>query len=86
MPYKMITQLPDNVKNNLPKHAQKIYKEASDEENGEGHVHAADRSSASSSPSSSCVPVNGCTPSSRTASNSAWRSRNRLSSDEMAPP
>ncbi len=24
----MITQLPDNVKNNLPKHAQEIYKEA----------------------------------------------------------
>jgi cation transport regulator ChaB len=22
MPYKQITQLPDNVKNNLPKHAQ----------------------------------------------------------------
>ena len=30
MPYKMITQLPDNVKNNLPKHAQKIYKETFD--------------------------------------------------------
>ncbi len=28
MPYKMITQLPKNVKNNLPKHAQRIYKEA----------------------------------------------------------
>ncbi len=28
MPYKMITQLPDSVKNNLPKHAQEIYKEA----------------------------------------------------------
>jgi cation transport regulator len=28
MPYKMITQLPDGVKNNLPKHAQEIYKEA----------------------------------------------------------
>ncbi len=28
MPYKMITQLPDNVKKNLPKHAQQIYKEA----------------------------------------------------------
>ena len=28
MPYKQITQLPDNVKNNLPKHAQEIYKEA----------------------------------------------------------
>jgi cation transport regulator len=26
--YKMITQLPDGVKNNLPKHAQEIYKEA----------------------------------------------------------
>jgi len=24
MPYKQITQLPDNVKNNLPKHAQEI--------------------------------------------------------------
>ncbi|HEX5699606.1 MAG TPA: ChaB family protein, partial [Rubrobacter sp.] len=28
MPYKQITQLPDGVKNNLPKHAQEIYKEA----------------------------------------------------------
>ena len=28
VPYKMITQLPDGVKNNLPKHAQEIYKEA----------------------------------------------------------
>jgi cation transport regulator ChaB len=28
MPYKQITQLPDNVKNNLPKHAEEIYKEA----------------------------------------------------------
>ena len=28
MPYKQITQLPDNVTNNLPKHAQEIYKEA----------------------------------------------------------
>ncbi len=28
MPYKMITQLPDGVKNKLPKHAQEIYKEA----------------------------------------------------------
>ena len=28
MPYKMITQLPDGVKNNLPKYAQEIYKEA----------------------------------------------------------
>jgi cation transport regulator len=28
MPYKQITQLPGSVKNNLPKHAQEIYKEA----------------------------------------------------------
>ena len=28
MPYKQITQLPENVKNNLPKHTQEIYKEA----------------------------------------------------------
>jgi len=28
MPYKQITQLPDSVKNNLPKHTQEIYKEA----------------------------------------------------------
>lgn len=28
MPYKMISQLPDGVKDNLPKHAQEIYKEA----------------------------------------------------------
>jgi cation transport regulator len=28
VPYKTITQLPDGVKNNLPKHAQEIYKEA----------------------------------------------------------
>jgi cation transport regulator len=28
IPYKQITQLPNNVKNNLPKHAQEIYKEA----------------------------------------------------------
>jgi cation transport regulator len=28
IPYEQITQLPDNVKNNLPKHAQEIYKEA----------------------------------------------------------
>ena len=27
MPYKQITQLPDNVTNNLPKHAQELYKE-----------------------------------------------------------
>jgi cation transport regulator len=26
--YEQITQLPDGVKNNLPKHAQEIYKEA----------------------------------------------------------
>lgn len=26
MPYKTTTQLPDGVKNNLPKHAQEIYK------------------------------------------------------------
>lgn len=28
MPYKSIQQLPDSVKDNLPKHAQEIYKEA----------------------------------------------------------
>jgi cation transport regulator len=28
VPYKQITQLPDNVKNNLPKHAQEIYRAA----------------------------------------------------------
>ena len=28
MPYDRITQLPDSVKDNLPKHAQEIYKEA----------------------------------------------------------
>jgi len=28
MPYKQITQLLESVKNNLPKHAQEIYKEA----------------------------------------------------------
>jgi cation transport regulator len=28
MPYKQIAQLPDNVKDNVPKHAQQIYKEA----------------------------------------------------------
>jgi cation transport regulator len=28
MPYKQITQLPEGVKNNLPKPAQEIYKEA----------------------------------------------------------
>jgi cation transport regulator len=28
MPYDRITQLPTGVKNNLPKHAQEIYKEA----------------------------------------------------------
>jgi len=26
MPYKQITQLPDSVKNNLPKQAQEIYR------------------------------------------------------------
>jgi cation transport regulator len=44
VPYKMITQLPDNVKNNLPKHAQEIYKEAfnsAEEQYGEeGRAHA----------------------------------------------
>ena len=28
MPYDQITQLPKGVRNNLPKHAQEIYKEA----------------------------------------------------------
>jgi cation transport regulator len=28
MPYDMLTDLPDSVRNNLPKHAQEIYKEA----------------------------------------------------------
>ena len=28
MPYGNISELPDSVKNNLPKHAQEIYKEA----------------------------------------------------------
>lgn len=28
MPYKTLSQLPDSVKNNLPKHAQEIYKSA----------------------------------------------------------
>ncbi|HEY1085605.1 MAG TPA: ChaB family protein [Candidatus Saccharimonadales bacterium] len=28
MPYKSINELPDSVKDNLPKHAQEIYKEA----------------------------------------------------------
>lgn len=28
MPYEKISELPDSVKNNLPKHAQEIYKEA----------------------------------------------------------
>lgn len=28
MPYDKLTDLPDSVKNNLPKHAQEIYKEA----------------------------------------------------------
>ena len=28
MPYRKVSELPDSVKNNLPKHAQEIYKEA----------------------------------------------------------
>lgn len=28
MPYKKLRELPDSVKNNVPKHAQEIYKEA----------------------------------------------------------
>ena len=28
MPYDRITELPDSVKDNVPKHAQEIYKEA----------------------------------------------------------
>lgn len=28
MPYRQIQELPESIKNNLPKHAQKIYKEA----------------------------------------------------------
>jgi cation transport regulator len=28
MPYKSINELPDSVKDNVPKHAQEIYKEA----------------------------------------------------------
>jgi cation transport regulator len=28
MPYRTLEDLPDNVRNNLPKHAQEIYKEA----------------------------------------------------------
>jgi cation transport regulator len=28
MPYERITDLPESVRNNLPKHAQEIYKEA----------------------------------------------------------
>lgn len=28
MPYKRIDQIPDSVRNNVPKHAQEIYKEA----------------------------------------------------------
>jgi len=43
MPYKQITQLPDSVKNSLPKHAQEIYKEAfnsAEEQYGEeGRAH-----------------------------------------------
>jgi cation transport regulator len=40
VPYKQITQLPDSVKNNLPKHAQEIYKEAfnsAEEKNEKGN-------------------------------------------------
>jgi cation transport regulator len=44
VPYKQITQLPDNVKNSLPKHAQEIYKEAfnsaEDQYDDEGRAHA----------------------------------------------
>jgi cation transport regulator len=44
VPYKMITQLPAGVKNNLPKHAQEVYKEAfnsAEEQYGEeGRAHA----------------------------------------------
>jgi cation transport regulator ChaB len=29
MPYGKVSELPDSVKNNLPKHAQEIYKEPS---------------------------------------------------------
>ena len=50
MPYKQITQLPDNVKNNLPKHAQEIHKEAFnsavDQYDDEGRAHATARSAA----------------------------------------
>jgi cation transport regulator len=28
MPYRTLAELPDNVRNNLPEHAQEIYKEA----------------------------------------------------------
>lgn len=28
MPYEKVTELPDSVKDNLPRHAQEIYKEA----------------------------------------------------------
>src|SRR4028118_864076 len=50
MPYKMITQLPAGVKNNLPKHAQEIYKEAfnsAEEQYGEeGRAHNRERGAA----------------------------------------
>jgi cation transport regulator len=47
MPYKKITDLPDSVKDNLPKHAQEIYKESfnsamkqySDQSNTEERAH-----------------------------------------------
>lgn len=47
MPYKKITELPDSVKDNMPKHAQEIYKESfnsaekqyKDESNTEERAH-----------------------------------------------
>lgn len=41
MPYEKITQLPDRVKNSLPKHAQEIYEEAfssAEEQYGEQYL------------------------------------------------
>lgn len=35
MPYKTNSELPDRVKNNLPKHAQDIYREAFNKASGE---------------------------------------------------